>query len=272
MKKINVRLNRMLGWNFLMVNLWNDEELCMETEVELVNVRKSFRNQQETVEVLKGVSGKAEKGSIVTIIGPSGSGKSTILSLCNLLQTPDEGEVRVQGKDVREWDIQKLRRQVGIAFQSATMLNGTALVNLSLPMQLQGRTLEDPNRYMEYVGLSPDLLTRQAKELSGGQRQRLSLARTLVNNPSVLLLDEVTSALDPFSVQEVEDLILRINREQHTTILWVTHDLSQAERVGNQTWLIMDGELVEAAPTKQFFNDPNEEKTKQFLEMRRVDR
>ncbi len=150
------------------------------------------------------------------------------------------------------------------------MLSGTALDNLTLPLQLQGVTLENPMKYMEYVGLTEDLLSREAKELSGGQRQRLSLARTLVNEPVVLLLDEVTSALDPQSARDIEELILRINREQQTTILWVTHDLSQAERVSDQTWLIVDGRVVEAAPTKQFFAEPKEEQTKQFLDMKRA--
>ncbi|MBA9028095.1 MULTISPECIES: ABC transporter ATP-binding protein [Bacillaceae] len=241
----------------------------MTTEIEFINVSKTYLNQQEVVNVLKGVSGKVEKGEIVTIIGPSGSGKSTILSLCNLLLTPDEGEVWIQGKDVGDWDIQTLRRQVGIAFQGAPMLTGTVQENLSLPKRLQGKTLENPKKYMEYVGLTEDLLLRQAKELSGGQRQRLSLARTLVNDPAILLLDEVTSALDSLSAHEVEELILRINRERQTTILWVTHDQSQAERVGDQTWLVIEGRIVEAAPTKQFFVKPKQEQTKQFLEMRR---
>jgi putative ABC transport system ATP-binding protein len=239
-------------------------------EVELVNVSKTFMNQNEVVHVLKGISGNIEKGSIVTIVGPSGSGKSTILSLCNLLQTPDEGEVRIHGKEVREWDIQELRRTVGIAFQAAPMMQGTAVDNLTLPARLQGKVLDNPRKYMEYVGLSEDLLSREAKELSGGQRQRLSLARTLVNEPSILLLDEVTSALDSISAREVEELILRINRERHTTILWVTHDLSQAERVGNETWLVMDGNLIEAASTKQFFTQPKEVRTKEFLDMKRI--
>ncbi|WP_445662256.1 ATP-binding cassette domain-containing protein [Bacillus sp. FSL W8-0116] len=130
-----------------------------------------------------------------------------------MLITPDEGEVHIQGKEVRKWEVQELRRRVGIAFQSAPMLTGTSLENLTLPARLQGRTLNNPEKYMEYVGLSKDLLTREAKELSGGQRQRLSLARTLVNNPSVLLLDEVTSALDSISGHEIEELILRLNRE-----------------------------------------------------------
>ncbi|MDQ0220195.1 phosphate ABC transporter ATP-binding protein [Peribacillus cavernae] len=241
----------------------------MESEIELKNVCKAFMHDHETVSVLKGISAKVTKGTIVTIVGPSGSGKSTILSLCNLLQTPDEGEIHIHGKEVREWNIQELRRLVGIAFQDAPMLKGTSLDNLSLPARLQGKSLENPKKYMKYVGLTEDLLSRQAKELSGGQKQRLAFARTLVNEPSVLLLDEVTSALDSLASHEVEELVLRINREQHTTILWVTHDLSQAERVGDQTWLVMDGSIIEAAPTKQFFTEPKDVRTKQFLDMKR---
>src|SRR3954447_20782446 len=149
-------------------------------EIEFSHVSKTFMNQTEAVHVLKGISGKVKKGTILTIVGPSGSGKSTILSLCNLLQTPDKGEVLIHGREVREWDIQELRRTVGIAFQSAPMMQGTALENLTLPARLQGKELDNPGKYMEYVGLSEDLLSREAKELSGGQRQRLSLARTLV--------------------------------------------------------------------------------------------
>lgn len=239
-------------------------------EVEFVNVSKTFQQQGETVKVLNGISGKIEKGAILTMIGPSGSGKSTIISLCNLLQTPDAGQIYIQGREIREWDIQQLRRKVGIAFQAAPMMQGTALENLALPATLQGKTLEDPQKYMDYVGLSTDLLSREAKELSGGQRQRLSLARTLVNEPSILLLDEVTSALDSISAHEIEELILRINKERRATILWVTHDLSQAQRVGDQTWLIINGKIVEAAPTRQFFTEPANVRTREFLEMKKV--
>ena len=230
---------------------------------------KEFKNKNETIQVLKGINGKIQKGTITTIIGPSGSGKSTILSLCNLLSTPTEGEIFIRGKEIREWDVQKLRCYVGIAFQSAPLIKGSALDNLILPAKLHGRTLEQPKKYMEYVGLSEDLLDRPAKELSGGQRQRLSLARTLVNDPSILLLDEVTSALDSISSHEVEELIKKLNHEHGTTILWVTHDLDQAKRVGDHTWLVLDGKLIEAGPTNELFEAPRERQTQQFLELKR---
>jgi putative ABC transport system ATP-binding protein len=236
-------------------------------EVAFKEVKKTFQEGAETIQVLKGINGEIENGSILTIIGPSGSGKSTILSLCNLLQTPDEGELYIGGKEIRQWKVQDLRRYVGIAFQAAPMTKGTVLENLSLPLRLQGKTLENPAAYMKKVGLPEELLKREAKELSGGQRQRLSLARTLVNRPSVLLLDEVTSALDTKTAQGIEELILEINKEQQTTILWVTHDLNQAQRVGNTTWLIKDGFVAESGPTGELFSNPKKEQTKEFLEM-----
>lgn len=245
----------------------NKQEI--QIEIEFRDIRKTFRNGNEKIEVLKGISGQVEKGSILTIIGPSGSGKSTILSLCNLMLTPDSGEIFIAGKEVREWDPQELRKYVGISFQSAPMIKGTVLHNLSLPYRLQGKQLDHPEKYLEEVGLGVEFLSREAKELSGGQKQRLSLARTLVNHPGILLLDEITSALDRHLSKEIEDLILEINKRRKTTILWVTHDLSQAERVGDQTWLIMDGELVEAGETENFFNEPKNERTKEFLMMKR---
>lgn len=239
-------------------------------EIEFINVKKSFIQDERKVPILNGICGSVEKGSILTVVGPSGSGKSTILSLCNLLLTPDEGEIYIEGKEVREWDVQMLRRHVGIAFQSAPMIKGTVLENLALPKELQGLNLDEPLKYLSYVGLSKDLLQRDAKELSGGQRQRLSLARTLVNHPSVLLLDEVTSALDPKAAGEIEELILRIHREQNCTVLWVTHDLSQARRVGDQAWFIKDGQLVEAASTARFFEAPQDKALLEFLESSEV--
>jgi len=109
------------------------------------------------------------------------------------------------------------------------------------------------------------MLQKNVQDLSGGQKQRLALARTLVNRPSILLLDEITSALDPSSVREIEELILSIHKAENTTILWVTHDLEQARRVGTECWLIVNGELVEQGTKDEFFSSPKDDRTKQFL-------
>lgn len=220
---------------------------------------------KEHTYILHNVSASVPKGKVVTIVGPSGSGKSTLLSLCNLLITPDAGEVLVYSTEVRKWNVQKLRRQVGLAFQTAAMLPGTILYNLTLSSCLHKTDQGNPEEMMDYVGLPRELLDREAEDLSGGQKQRLSLARMLVTNPSIMLLDEITSALDLSAAKEIEKLIMKIHQDSGNTILWVTHDLAQAQRVGDYTWLIADGQLVESAETDQFFHQPEHEETQLFL-------
>lgn len=233
--------------------------------IELKTVSKYFCHNGKKEQILKQIDGSIKNGSILTILGPSGSGKSTILSMCNLLLTPDEGEVFIHGKEVRNWNIPELRRTVGIAFQDAPMIPGTVLDNLLIPASIQQMNIEQSEQFLEKVGLPETMLHKNVQDLSGGQRQRLALGRTLVNHPSILLLDEITSALDPSSVREIEELILNIHREENTTILWVTHDLEQARRVGTKSWLIVDGELVEQGTTEAFFSSPKDDRTKQFL-------
>lgn len=220
----------------------------------------------KSITILNGVSGEVERGKIVTLVGPSGSGKSTLLSLCNLLLTPDEGEVFVEGREVRNWNIPQLRRYVGLVFQSPTMFPGTVEENIAMGAKLTGRPMTSPAEWLSKVQLSSELLSNRAEDLSGGQKQRVALARVLANEPNILLLDEVTSALDPTSAHEIEELLLQLHREQNLTMLWVTHNLEQARRVGDETWLFMNGERIEAQPTELFFSHPKEEATLKFLE------
>lgn len=216
--------------------------------------------------ILNGITGIVPSGTVLNLLGPSGSGKSTLLSLCNLLLTPDEGTVYILGKEVRDWQIPELRRTVGMVFQTPTMFAGTVLDNLLLGSQLRGETLSNPEHFLEQVGLPASLLTRDARELSGGQKQRIALARTLINDPEILLMDEITSALDPGAAREIEELIRNILSQHHKTVLWVTHDMEQARRIGQATWLIVNGEVVEAAPTKTLFENPANPITRRFLQ------
>ncbi|WP_431086018.1 phosphate ABC transporter ATP-binding protein [Paenibacillus sp. 8b26] len=233
--------------------------------IEFKDATKYFTGSEQQRAVLNGITARVSPGKITTLVGPSGSGKSTLLSLCNLLLTPDEGEISVFGKPLSEWEIPELRRKVALVFQDAPMLQGTVLYNLQTVERLHGTVLHDPGDLLERVGLTRDLLEQKAQELSGGQRQRLALARTLANRPDILLLDEITSALDPASVKEVEELLLQMNKEEGTTMIWITHHMEQARRVGHETWLMIDGKLVEQADTETFFHAPQHNETRKFI-------
>lgn len=197
--------------------------------------------------ILKNITGFFPKGKITTLVGPSGSGKTTLFRLCNGLLSPDSGEIYINEKNIKDFNPVILRRKVGLALQSATMIDGSVFDNLSLPLKLQGKQLkiEEATRLLNLVGLEDQFLNQRAKDLSGGQRQKVSIARTLVNRPEILLLDEITSALDRVSQQDIEELILNINQKFNTTIIWITHNLDQALRVGNYAWVMMEGEVVE---------------------------
>lgn len=216
--------------------------------------------------ILKGVTGSFPEGKITTLVGPSGAGKTTLLKLCNGLLSPQSGEVYIKGRPIEDYEPVELRRLVGIALQSAPMVGGTIYKNLSLPLELQGKALSkaEAEELLRDVGLEAELLERKVKDLSGGQRQKVSIARTLVNKPEVLLLDEITSSLDLTSLKEIEELIVKINRKYGTTIIWITHNLQQAREIGDFTWVMMDGEVVETGES-DLLNDPVNDQVRHFV-------
>lgn len=195
------------------------------------------------------------KGKITTLIGPSGAGKTTLLKLCNGLISAAAGMIYINGQPMQSFEPTTLRRIVGIALQSAPILKSTVFDNLALPRKLQNQELseEEACQYLKDVGLDEDFLMREANDLSGGQKQKLSIARTLVNQSDILLLDEITSALDPKSVREIEQLIVELNRRFGTTIIWITHNIEQARKLGHYTWFLKNGELIAAMETENFF-------------------
>jgi len=216
--------------------------------------------------ILKKITGSFPEGCITTLVGPSGAGKSTLLKLCNGLLSPDTGEIFIKNQNIRSYQPVELRRMVGMALQSAPMINGTVFKNLSLPLELQGGRLSvnAAEKLMHDVGLEEELLHRPVKELSGGQRQKVSIARTLVNRPQILLLDEITSSLDRVSQQEIEDLIGKINKQYGTTMIWITHNLQQALNVGHYTWVLMEGEVMETGESG-LLRSPDHERVRLFV-------
>ncbi|WP_342527784.1 phosphate ABC transporter ATP-binding protein [Chryseomicrobium sp. FSL W7-1435] len=217
-------------------------------------------------QVLRQITGHFPKGKITTLVGPSGAGKSTLLKLCNGLLSPDEGDIIVLGKSLTEWDPVELRTRASMALQSAPMISGTVEENLTLPYSLQGAEVDvdKMRRVIREVGLDTDYLQRDSRDLSGGQRQKVSIARTLLMEPDILLLDEITSALDRASRQEVEELIAHIHKTFGTTIIWITHNLEQAARIGHHTWVMIDGELVEQGDSS-LLNNSNNAAVSQFV-------
>jgi len=235
--------------------------------VQFQNVSKNFPGPEgASVPVLRQISGQIDSGSITALIGPSGSGKSTLLSLCNLLSTPDEGSIHIQGKDIHSWAITELRRRVGMVFQDSPMLPGTVEDNLRTAHRLHGTDIGSPAEWLEKAELSATLLSRPAQELSGGQKQRIALLRTLAGRPDIVLLDEITSALDPSSVRVIEQLLLELNRQQGTTLIWVTHQMEQARRIGQHIWFLQDGQLLEAGDASAFFEHTQTEEAQHFIQ------
>ena len=214
----------------------------LEPAIELQGL--SFTVKDRTI--LQNITGTFYKGKVTTLVGPSGAGKTTLLKMCNGLLAPTAGNIKIDDQASHTYEPTALRRKVGIVLQSAPILRSSVLENLALPRKLQGQTLseEEAITFLEDVHLDASFLTREATELSGGQKQRLAIARTLINQSDILLLDEITSALDPTAVKEIEQLIASINRKYGTTIIWITHNLEQARTLSDFTWIMQNGKLV----------------------------
>jgi len=199
-------------------------------------------------EILKNVSLVFHPGEFVALLGPSGAGKTTILRLFNGLDSPSAGEIRYRGENILELPITELRRSVGMVFQTPAILAGTVRENLFIFQKWRkdfNATDEELVEHLLRVGLSADDLNREAKSLSGGEKQRLALARTLMNNPNVLLLDEPTSNLDPQLAQRILRRIKKVQEELGLTVIMVSHDHQLAAKFAQRFIILIDGEVVE---------------------------
>jgi len=249
--------------------------------IDVVNLEKKFGDTM----VLKGISTKIEKGDIVCIIGPSGSGKSTFLRCLNCMEDPTGGQIIFNGVDIADTrvDINIHRRRMGMVFQHFNLFNNkTVIENIMLaPVYLQCKDLKKSKtktttkaaikadcrkkaeELLKRIGLE-DKADVYPSTLSGGQKQRVAIIRALAMNPDVILFDEPTSALDPEMVGEVLDLMKSLASEGMTMII-VTHEMGFAKEVANKVLFIDEGQILEAAPPKEFFENPKNPRLKEFL-------
>ena len=241
--------------------------------LEVKNIKKSFGK----TEVLKGVSFSLEKGQVLAIIGSSGSGKTTLLRCLNFLETPDEGEITVGGKQLfsagtnyTDDQIRENRLHFGLVFQNFNLFpQYTVLQNITLaPTLLKMGTAEELNalgkQLLEQVGLA-NKLDAYPCQLSGGQQQRVAIARAWAMHPEILCFDEPTSALDPELTGEVLRVIKGLKGEDRTMIV-VTHEMDFAKSVADVIIYMADGEIEEMGTPEEVFDHPRSEKTKAFLQ------
>lgn len=239
--------------------------------IEVSDIVKIYKTGHLELTVLKGLNLSVKEGEIISIIGPSGSGKSTFLRCINKLEEPSSGHIYIDGMDLmdKNTDINKVRERVGMVFQHFNLFpNMTVLDNLTLsPIMVKKESKEEAEKYalslLEKVGLS-DKANSYPTQLSGGQKQRIAIARALAMKPEVILFDEPTSALDPEMIKEVLD-VMRDLAKEGMTMLIVTHEMGFARNVGNRILFMDKGEIIEDCSPKEFFENPTNERIKDFL-------
>lgn len=220
--------------------------------IKVIDVHKSFFPNGNRVDVLQGVSLEIHQGEMVAVVGASGVGKSTLLHVLGTLERPDAGEVLYQGKNVFEYDEERLacfrNDTIGFVFQFHHLLpEFDALENTMMPALIRGSSPKEASQHAERilvrVGLK-DRLRHQVGELSGGEQQRVAVARSLVLKPSMLLADEPTGNLDAKTGETIHDLLISLNRQDGITAVIVTHNMKLADRLSRQVTLV-DGKVVE---------------------------
>ena len=236
--------------------------------LEVEHLKKSYVNN---VPILDDVSFSMQKGEVVVIVGPSGCGKSTFLRCINRLEEIDSGVLKLNGVsyEKEKKNISKVREKIGMVFQSYDLFpNMTILNNLLLaPMKVQKRNKEEVKKEAEQLLDRVGLLDKKdnyPRQLSGGQKQRVAIVRAMLMHPEIMLLDEITAALDPEMVGEVLEVMKQLAQEGMTMVV-VTHEMGFAREVANRVFFMDGGGILEEGTPEQIFDHPQEERTKAFL-------
>ncbi|HEL1565590.1 TPA: ABC transporter ATP-binding protein [Streptococcus suis] len=224
--------------------------------------------------ILKQLNFDIQEGEFFVLIGPSGSGKTTTLKLINRLIEQTDGDIRIQGKRLKDFDLRDLRLETGYVLQQIALFpNMTVAENIALIPEMKGlgkeETLTRTRELLTKVGLEPDsYLDRLPKDLSGGEKQRIGILRAIIANPKVLLMDEPFSALDPISKAQLQDLIKELHEEFKMTTVFVTHDMDEAVKLADRICLMQDGQVVQLGSPDELRNHPANDFVKEFIRAR----
>lgn len=240
--------------------------------IKVTDLHKSFGE----LAVLKGIDLQADTGEVIVIIGPSGMGKSTFLRCINYIERPEKGiieidNVKVDAEKCTEKEMKQLRLKTSMVFQNYNIFkNKTVIENVMLPMTSVQKiekeiAKEKALQYLDQVGLL-DKVNEYPSRLSGGQQQRVGIARAMAVNPKLILLDEPTSSLDPELVLGILDILRNLANEHKRTMIIVTHEMSFAKEIADRIIFMDDGRIIEEGTPEKIFSNPQNERTKRFLE------
>ena len=232
-----------------------------ETLLKIENLIKEYEGQK----ILDGINLEVKQGDVLVVVGPSGCGKSTLLRCINALEPIQGGTIKLQGMDIRKGskNITTLRQKIGMVFQSYELFPHLTLAPVKVQKRDKAEAQKEAMELLARVGLA-DKAKSYPRQLSGGQKQRVAIVRALCMHPEILLFDEVTAALDPEMVREVLDVMLDLAK-QGKTMLIVTHEMQFAKAVADKVIFIDQGKIVEEAAPDKFFEHPETERAKQFL-------
>ena len=224
---------------------------------------------------LKNINLTINESEITVFIGPSGSGKTTLLKMINRLEDNITGEVKINGKNVKEYDIHKMRWDIGYALQQVALFpHMNVEENIAIVPELKKWKKEKINaridELLNMVGLEPKKYRkRNPSELSGGEAQRVGIARALAADPKIILMDEPFSALDPITRASLQEDVKKLQKQIHKTIVFVTHDIEEAFLLGDKICIIQDGELIQSGTKQEIISNPKNDFVKKFIAIKK---
>ena len=240
----------------------------MDTAIEFKHVKKVYGEKV----IIDDFNLKITPGEFLTVVGSSGCGKTTILKMINGLIIPDEGQVLVHDQCTQAVDLIELRRGIGYAIQGSvlfphmTVAQNIAYVPNLLNKNDKKRTYEALSKWMKIVGLDEELIHRYPSELSGGQQQRVGIARALAASPDILLMDEPFGAVGEITRSTLQDEILRIHHQENITIIFVTHDINEALKLGSRVMVMDQGKVVQLASPREILEHPKTEFVRKLVQ------